>query len=412
MNNNLPISYDFHGDIPFSEPFKNIKPSDIHIYLDLDTYIGRNTCGQACHHCWFVNYKKVFKKRFEPSEGIKIYRALTAEGFKVFPRYTDSFAYDGELMKLYSTANARTYFADDKQETKTMSKGEAWTSGRPLLNSNYKELLDIAREHNYGTITITYHGILDENLDIIDANNYPIKGVLLASDFEKVLNNIQEYNRLNQSKDFEGFRVGAGVTIGTHNNSLEMLKRYSHYFNKIGISVLRLNKFFDHGNRHPHLVLSENKVKQLYKDIKWIHTNLDLKFQFGVSEDVGTMGIEALELPSHVGWCRAGRQLFAIIPTQKESVFESDENFHYEIVGDLVGCVNIFEPVVGTLIRQTNITSNSVSYKIDFYYDEIEKLTKKRLDGTYKNGCFSRELMDEIQVTVGLNMYVKNPLKI
>ena len=42
---NLPITYDFHGDIPFSIPFNNIDKKDIDIYLDIDTYIGKKTCG-------------------------------------------------------------------------------------------------------------------------------------------------------------------------------------------------------------------------------------------------------------------------------------------------------------------------------------------------------------------------------
>ncbi|WP_281422750.1 hypothetical protein [Photorhabdus hainanensis] len=42
---NKPIIYDFHGDKPLSTPFTNIKPQDIHIYLDVDTYIGSKTCG-------------------------------------------------------------------------------------------------------------------------------------------------------------------------------------------------------------------------------------------------------------------------------------------------------------------------------------------------------------------------------
>ncbi|OWO79587.1 hypothetical protein B5C26_20685 [Photorhabdus luminescens] len=31
---NKPIVYDFHADKPLREPFTDIKPQDIHIYLD------------------------------------------------------------------------------------------------------------------------------------------------------------------------------------------------------------------------------------------------------------------------------------------------------------------------------------------------------------------------------------------
>ncbi|MFD0392338.1 hypothetical protein ACFQ3Z_04200 [Streptomyces nogalater] len=77
---NAPISYDFHGDIPFSTPFKDIKPDDIHIYLDLDTKVGKNTCGQKCAHCWFVNYEKVYDKSFAMEEAPASWRACGRTG--------------------------------------------------------------------------------------------------------------------------------------------------------------------------------------------------------------------------------------------------------------------------------------------------------------------------------------------
>jgi len=56
MKENMEISYDYHGDIDFKEPFSSIKNEDIHFYLDVDTFVGKDTCGQNCNHCWFVNY--------------------------------------------------------------------------------------------------------------------------------------------------------------------------------------------------------------------------------------------------------------------------------------------------------------------------------------------------------------------
>lgn len=60
----------------------------------------------------------------------------------------------------------------------------------------------------------------------------------------------------------------------------------------------------------------------------------------GVSEDFGTSGINVLGLPSHVGWCRAGRQLFAIIPDSGESM--TINGIAHERIGQIVGCVNNF----------------------------------------------------------------------
>lgn len=398
MKANSPVSYDFHGDIPMSVPFSQLAPSDIHIYLDVDTYVGTKTCGQACKHCWFVNYPKVINRAFGTEDGVGLFKSLRQQGYNVFPRYTDSFAYGGELMKKYGLAAARTYFeGDEKAPTETMKKGEAWTSGRPLLNDDAQQLLDVAREAGYGTITMTYHGILNEDLTSRDRTEYPIKGVLAGADFEKVVGVIKDYNVRHLGEDgFDGFRIGAGITVGTHNNARESLNRYLRYFDSMGVCTVRFNKFFDHGYKHPHLVLSEEQTRQVYRDLNWLHQNVPFSFQLGVSEDFGTMGIKEMGFPAHVGWCRAGRQLFAVVPTAFEVGAEARDGHRYERIGDIVGCVNVFEPTVGAVYRKTSLADGSVDYESAFFVEEIDKLLNARLTGELKDGCFARELMDKI----------------
>ncbi len=322
---NAPIAYDFHGDTPFTVPFQDIKPEDIHIYLDLDTKVGKNTCGQKCTHCWFVNYEKVYNKSFAMEEGPLIKAGLEAEGYRVYPRFVDSFAYDGKFMRIYGPANNREFRQEmDHTPTETMEKGDAWTSGRPLLADNYVELLDLARDSGYGTISITYHGLIDENLAIIDDGSYPIKGVFSGKDTEEVLRRIAEYNQRERAGQLEGddelakaFRVNIGVTVGRHNNGRESLKRYAHYFNKLGVDTVRFNNFADHGGRHPELQMSHEEIEHAYRDLKWLHDNVDLNFQLAVSEDFGTFGIKAMDFPSHVGWCRACCSAFCRDPRRR-----------------------------------------------------------------------------------------------
>ncbi|MFU9136975.1 hypothetical protein [Erwinia tasmaniensis] len=124
MQRNMDMSYDYHGDIDFRVPFNTIKNEDIHFYLDVDTFVGKDTCGQNCNHCWFVNYEKVFSKSFGIQEGHNIYRKLSEQRFNIYPRYVDSFAHNGEFMDIYGPAHNREFRSgEDKNETDTMMQG-------------------------------------------------------------------------------------------------------------------------------------------------------------------------------------------------------------------------------------------------------------------------------------------------
>ncbi|WP_018015433.1 radical SAM protein [Teredinibacter turnerae] len=403
-HNNQPISYDFHGDIPFQVPFTNIPKNDIHLYIDVDTNIGPKTCGQACTHCWFLNYEKVRSKSFAGDEGKAIVDDLRSRGYTVYPRYTDSFAYKGMFMKAFGPAHNREFrYDDDHKQTETMFQGDAWTSGKPLMGDDYVELLDLARISGYGTISITYHGVLNEDLSVQPSRDYPIKGVFKGQDFEILVERINRYNSMvdeNEAPQFVargGFRINVGLTLGRHNYTRESLIRYVEYFNAMpGVGTLRFNRFHDHGGRHPDLTLTNDEVVEVYKDLKWIHDNLKLNFQMGVSEDFGTYGVKVMGFPGHVGWCRAGRQLFTIIPCD-ELLLESKESLTIQKIGEVTACVNIFEPYLGALVRVVDNVSGEVRYDVQFDADRIEIFTGKRMDGTYKNGCFADEMSKELK---------------
>jgi hypothetical protein len=60
-----------------------------------------------------------------------------------------------------------------------------------------------------------------------------------------------------------------------------------------------------------------------------------------------------------------------------------------------VGCVNTFEPHLGTLVRTVDLSDQTVSYGAEFDHQAINDFTAKRLAGVYKDGCFARELSAE-----------------
>ncbi len=398
--NNLPIAYDFHGDTPFSVPFLQIKPQDIHIYLDLDTKVGARSCGQSCNHCWFVNYEKVYNKEFPVEEGHAIKRALDAAGYKVFARYADSFAYNGDFMRRYGPAHNREFRqGQDHRPTDTMIKGDAWTSGQPLFGANHVELLDLARESGYGTISITFHGLIGPDLAVGPHADYPIKGTFSGAHCEVVVGRIQAYNAARAAVGQpDRFRVNIGVTIGRHNHSRESLRRYALYFNRQGVDTVRFNNFTDHGSRHPHLQLTDAEVAQVYADLKWLHEQVPLGFQLAVSEDFGTPGVEVMGFPAHVGWCQAGRQLFTVIPAAVKPL-DAAGGLARERIGDIVACVNIFEPHLGSLVRRTG-PGGVVDYALEFDAEAIDAFADKRLRGVYQNGCFAKELRHEVGIAL------------
>ncbi|MFD0707987.1 hypothetical protein [Photorhabdus akhurstii] len=50
---NKPIVYDFHGDKPLSKPVTDIKPKDIHIYLDeINDLVNKRLNGVLKNGCF------------------------------------------------------------------------------------------------------------------------------------------------------------------------------------------------------------------------------------------------------------------------------------------------------------------------------------------------------------------------
>jgi hypothetical protein len=403
---NEPISYDDHGDIPLHVPFGDVRPADISIYLELNTKVGKNTCRQACAHCFFINQPEARNRSIDLREGQEIMRDLTALGYSVFPMISDSFANNGEFLRLFGNSHNRDYRQDmDRKLTKTMLKGELWTSGAPLLDDDWRDMLCLALENNFGSVTITFHGIVGEELILLPHEEYPIKGVFKGQDCVRVINRVASFNADMQAGGIERLRmlpqelrqplqVNVGITIGQHNHRRQNLLRYIRFFDCLPVSVVRFNCFHDHGWLHPHLTLGPSEIAKFYRDLKWIHTNIPLNFQLGVDEDFGTSGIEVMGFPQHTGWCRAGRQLFAIVPDEP-TIIEDNEEHRLENTGSVAGCVDAFKPIVGRLVRATDKVTQHAAYYIEFFHTVIDELTRKRLSGVYADGCFAAEMLAE-----------------
>jgi hypothetical protein len=390
---NEPIVYDDHGDIPFDVSFEEIRPSDISIYLELDTRVGPSTCRQACSHCFFINQPEAKGRVIDLAEGHRVMEGLIARGYKVFPMISDSLANGGEFLRLFGNSHNREYRQGmDRQRAKTLRRGELWTSGAPLLDDNWEHLLSLGIQHGFGCITLTFHGLLDAELNLQPMDVYPIRHVFPGRDCVRVVERIHRFNRTQR----QPFQISLGVTIGAHNCTEEHLLRYVRYFNQLNLTMVRFNSFHDHGWHHPSLPLDDDQTAGVYRILKRIHTHTELNFQMAVDEDFGSSGIEVMEFPAHTGMCRAGRQLFAVVPDGPTTVNESAD-VHIERIGTVAACVDAFKPICGHLVRTTDKARKSVSYDLDFSLAVIDELNRKRRDGTYRDGCFAKELLVELR---------------
>ncbi|GLY99623.1 hypothetical protein [Actinoplanes sp. NBRC 103695] len=390
---NEPIAYDDHGDIPFHVPFRELSPPDVSIYLQLNTKVGRSTCRQACTHCFFINQPQVRGRSMDLTEGRAVMDDLAALGYRVFPMISDSFANGGEFLRSFGdTHNRDLRQGPSRDHTKTMERGELWTSGAPLLDPDWPDLLRLAVEQGFGSVTITFHGLFDENLELLPPDAYPIGRVFPGRDCRTVIDRIAAFNTGPVARAAWPLQINIGVTIGSHNHTRDDLLRYVRYFAGLPIDVLRFNCFHDHGGQHPHLTLSPAEVAAFYRDLRDIHDTVALPFQLGVDEDFGTSGIEVMGFPAHTGWCRAGRQLFAAVPEPPEELHTTAAR-RVERIGTVAACVDAFQPVVGDLRRTTDLAGGAVTHDIDFFHDVIDDLNHRRVTGAYSDGCYAPEML-------------------
>lgn len=409
---NLPVAYDDHGDIPLNVPFSALRPQDITFYLEMNTRVGKDTCRQRCEHCFYIREQEARDRSMDLAEGQKLLRNLRAHGYKVLPLVSDAFSNKGEFLSMFGVAVGSASPMHDyregseRQPSQTMERGEMWTSGAPLLDDDAEEMLCRGLENGFGTVTITFHGVPDERLQLLPRETYPIRGVFAGQDCERVIQRVHAFNdnlvagRIDRLRTLpqelrRPLRINLTVTIGRHNHSRVILERYIRYMDRLGVSLLRFNRFHDHGGRHPELVLSRLDVEALYRDFKWLHERIPFQFQMALSEDFGTHGIGVMGFPSHTGHCRAGHQFFAIAAAAPV-ILNEDTARRQELVGIVVGCVEAYKPILGRVLRITDKTSDSVNHSVEFYKDEVEALMRKRMDGTYTDGCFAPELLREV----------------
>jgi hypothetical protein len=84
-----------------------------------------------------------------------------------------------------------------------------------------------------------------------------------------------------------------------------------------------------------------------------------------------------------------------LIPCAEEFIESEKKDRLVCKVGELTGCVNIFEPTLGSVLRE--VKDSKTRYYIRWNTESIEKLFRFRNSEFSSNGCFSRQLLSLIE---------------
>lgn len=333
--------------VDFRVPFTELDESDIDIYFHYDNSIGKGACEAACAHCYFRN-QPTFQIPHE--KALSITQSLRAQGYSIGMAPADSFSDD---------ALAAGELAGSAFRLKSIG-ASAWSSGMPLARDGWRERLARAYEIGFRSIIITAHDVA--------GNEVPLTGVTKGKNIARAIENINSWNRENPDRQFVSSLT---FTIGTHNLDVNLMRTMVEWGVDHQVGLVRFNCFANFGERdeHRHLEMTRPDIERFYMMLRQLQEEfLDTPTSLGISEDWGDAGIEAIYdyLPDvwrsrEKGWCRAGYRLFALISVEDRL--------------RLVGCVDKWEPVMGTVEEV-----EAGVWGIDWNHEAIETLRQATLN--------------------------------
>lgn len=275
----MPIIFDDHTD-----------PTTIELQYFIDTRIGKNTCKARCEFC-FLDREHINDFHQDVEQARQMIDKLRARGYKVVPIVSDSFAENGKYLRSGIFHNNDGWYMGNA----------AWSSGRPLLEDNYNEMLDLCVDNGIHTIIMTSHGTEDREREF--------KGLTQPSVVREAVRRIKGYTERTGWK----FRIILTFTLSRRNNSAEDIRRYFDYCESLEVHVARFNQFADIRNTHPELRMSPDDVSRTYRTLREVYDGRTGQVQLSVSEDFGFWGIEVMNFPEGVGHCVAGERLFGVV---------------------------------------------------------------------------------------------------
>ncbi|MTI30034.1 radical SAM protein [Xanthovirga aplysinae] len=274
-----PIIYDDHTD-----------PSKTELHYYIDTRLGKKTCKAMCEFCW-LKRDHLSEHVEEPEVALQRIRGLAKKGYTVIPMVSDSFAENGKYLK------TELFYKNDEW----YFENAAWSSGRPLLQDNHEELLDLCVKNKIDTIIMTSHGTENKEKDF--------KGLTQPTVVIDAIKNIRNFEK---KRDYS-FKIILTFTLSRENMSEKSVKSYFDHCEKLGVDVIRFNRFADVQGIYPELRMTKEDTIQSYKTMKKVYEEHPGSVQLSVSEDFGNWGVEVMGFPEGVGNCVAGERLFGVV---------------------------------------------------------------------------------------------------
>ena len=273
-----PILFDDHTD-----------ESKIELMYFVDSRVGKRTCKARCEFC-FLKRPHLEDHAQDIDEAQHIIGQLRAQGYSVMPIVSDTFAENGRYLRSGLFKGGEWY----------MGKA-AWSSGRPLLQDNWEELLDLCIDNGIDTIVMTSHGTEDKER--------PFKGLTQPSIVREAVGRVHSYSRATGFR----FRITLTFTLSRKNCQPDQISRYLDYCEELGVDVARFNRFADIQGKYPEWILSREDVEATYRNLKEQYEAHPGQVQLSVSEDFGSWGVEIMGFPAQVGHCTAGERFYGVV---------------------------------------------------------------------------------------------------
>ncbi len=292
-----PIRHDDHTDT-----------TSLEFYYLVDSRVGRSTCKAMCEFCW-LRRPHLEDFRQEPAEAERIIELMRAQGHRVSPMVSDTFAEEGLYLRSGLFRNSRDPLEGVDLEGPNLSGGfygsglgnAAWSSGRPLLGERCNEYLQLCVDNNLRSIVMTSHGTEDRERSF--------RGLTQPSVVRDAIERIRAFS----AETGWWFQIMLTFTVNRTTRSTEDILEYLEYCSELGVDVARFNRFADIQGDHGELCMSPEETEEAYRNLKAAYFAGPEDVQMSVAEDFGSSGVEVMGFPKGVGTCVAGERLFGIV---------------------------------------------------------------------------------------------------